>query len=100
MWPATILILWNARENKYQSDCSDPSQQEETVPWTNRSSQQLSVGNLLKAREKSWEQGAIGLGFASPWLKNWHEIFKEITKRGNRNRVISFDSRLKTALFT
>ena len=30
--------------------------------------------NLLKAREKSRVQGAIGFGFASHWLKNWHEI--------------------------
>ena len=28
--------------------------------------------NLLKAREKSRVQGAIG--FASHWLKKWHEI--------------------------
>ena len=33
--------------------------------------------NLLKAREKSRVQGAIGFGFAfaSHWLKNWREIF-------------------------
>ena len=28
--------------------------------------------NLLKAREKSRAQGAIG--FASHWLKSWHQI--------------------------
>ena len=31
---------------------------------------------LLNAREKSRLQGAIGLGFASHWLKNWGETFK------------------------
>ena len=31
--------------------------------------------NLLKRREKSRAQGAIGFGFASHWLKNWREIF-------------------------
>ena len=33
--------------------------------------------NLLKAREKSRVQGAIGFrfAFASHWLKNWREIF-------------------------
>ena len=36
---------------------------------------------LLKAREKSGAQGVIGSGFASQWLKNWHESFKPITKR-------------------
>ena len=56
--------------------------------------------NSLKAREKSREQGAIALGFASHWLKNWRECFKPITKRSNRNHVITFDSNLKTALIT
>ena len=54
--------------------------------------------NSIKAREKSRGQGAIGLGFASHWLKNWRESFKPITKRSNRSRVITFDSHLKTAL--
>ena len=53
--------------------------------------------NSLEAREKSRVQGAIGFGFASHWLKNWHESFKPITKRSNRNHVITFDGRLKTA---
>ena len=54
--------------------------------------------NWLKAREKSRAHGAIGFGFASHWLKNWHESFKPITKRSNRDHVITFDSHLKTAL--
>ena len=52
----------------------------------------------LKAWEKSRVQGVIGFGFASHWLKNWRESFKPITKRSNRNHVITFDSHLKTAL--
>ena len=43
-------------------------------------------------------RGAVGLGFASYWLKNWRESFKPITKRSNRNHVITFDSHLKTTL--
>ena len=54
--------------------------------------------NSLEAREKSRVHGAIGFGFASHWLKNWRESFKPIAKRSNRNHVITFDSRLKTAL--
>ena len=54
--------------------------------------------NSLKAREKSRVQGAIGFGLGSHWLKNWRESFKPITKRSNRNLVITFDSHLKTAL--
>ena len=54
--------------------------------------------NSLKAREESRVHGAIGFGFASHWLKNWRESFKPITKRSNRDHVITFDSHLKTAL--
>ena len=52
----------------------------------------------LEARKKSCVRGAIGFGFASHWLKNWRDSFKPITKRSNRNHVITFDSHLKTAL--
>ena len=54
--------------------------------------------NSLEAREKSRVRGAIGFGFDSHWLKNWRDSFKPITKRSNRNHVITFDSHLKTAL--
>jgi len=56
--------------------------------------------NSLKAREKWRVHGAIGFGFASHWLKIWRESFKPITKRSDRNHVISFDSHLKTTLLT
>ena len=54
--------------------------------------------NSLEAREKSLVHNASGFGFDSHWLKNWRESFKPITKCSNRNKVISFDSHLKTAL--
>ena len=54
--------------------------------------------NSLNAREKWRVHGAIGFGFAFHWLKNWRESFKPITKRSDRNHVISFDSHLKTTL--
>ena len=53
--------------------------------------------NSLEAREKSRVHGAIGFGFDSHWLQNWRESFKEglrcikpITKRSNRNHIITF----------
>ena len=52
--------------------------------------------NSLEARGESRVPGAIGFGFVSHWLKNWRE---PITKRSNRNHVITFDSHLKTALY-
>ena len=64
-------------------------------------SQFLAINcSSLKARERSRVHGAIGFGFASHWLKNWRESFRPITKRSNRNHVITFDSHLKTALIT
>ena len=61
-------------------------------------SQFLAIScNSLEAREKSRVHGAIGFGFSSHWLKN--DSFKPITKRSDRNHVITFNSHLKTALF-
>ena len=56
--------------------------------------------NSLEPREMSRVQGGIGFGFgfASHSLKYWRESFQPITKRSSRNRVITFDSHLKTAL--
>ena len=62
-------------------------------------SQFLAIAcNSLVAREKSRVHGAIGFGFAFHRLKNWRDSFKPVTKRSNRNHVITFDSHLKTAL--
>ena len=52
--------------------------------------------NLFKAREKLRVQVAIG--FPSYWLINRGVIFKTTTKHSKCNRVITFDSHLKTAL--
>lgn len=41
-----------------------------------------------------------GFGFASHWLQNWRQIFKPMTKHINRNRVITFDNHLKTAVIS
>ena len=38
-----------------------------------------------------------GFDFVSHWLKNWHEIFKPITKRRNGSREITFESDVKSA---
>ena len=37
-------------------------------------------------------------GSTPHWLKNWRESFQPITRSSNRNRVITFDSHVKTAL--
>jgi len=62
-------------------------------------SQFLAINcNSLEAGAKSRVHGANGFCFHSHWLKNRRESFKPITKRSNRNHVITFDSHLKTAL--
>ena len=55
---------------------------------------------LLKAREKSRARGASGFCFDSQWVKKWREILKPITKRSNRNHLVTLDSHLKTALIS
>ena len=54
--------------------------------------------NSAMNQSQSRVHGVIGFGFASHWLKNWRDPFGPITKRSNRNHVITFDSQLKTAL--
>ena len=56
--------------------------------------------NSPEAGEKSLVHDAIRFGFDTHWLKNWRDSFKPITKRSNRNHVMSFDSHLKTALIS
>ena len=64
----------------------------------NKSQFQAITCNSLEAWEKSRVHDAIGFGFASHWLKSCRDSFKPITKRSNRNHVITFDSHLKPAL--
>ena len=64
----------------------------------NRSELLAITCNSLEAQEKSREHGAIAFGFAPHRLKNWSESFKPITRRSNRNDVVTYDSHLKTAL--
>ena len=78
---------------RFSNDCrkSNPNQSEqrdEPIKF-------LAIScSLLKAQEKSREEGAIGFGFTSHWFKNWRESFK----LKNGIRVITFDSHFKTAL--
>ena len=101
-----VLIIISPLE-RFSNDCRKPKQKQLLQPITTeagsamKQSQFLAIiCNSLKAREKSRVHGAIGFGFAFHWLKNWRESFKPITKRRNRNHVITFDSNLKTALST
>ena len=66
-----------------------------TTGAMNQSQFLATTCNSLVAREKSRVHGVVGFGFDSHWLKNWRE---PITKRSNRNYVITFDNHLKTAL--
>ena len=92
-------------KERFSNDCRKtktkvitPTNHNRTNSAMNQSEFLAITCNSLEAREKSRVRGAIGFGFASDWLKNWRESFKPITKRSNRNHVITFDSHLKTAL--
>ena len=82
---------------QFSNDCRNTKTKAITPTNHNRSSQRdepitipSSYCNSLKAQEKSRVHGAIGFGFSSHWLKNWRESFEPITKRSNRNQVITF----------
>ena len=90
---------------QFSNDCRKPKPKQLLRPITTgansamKQSEFLAIScNLLEAREKSRVHDAIDFGFASHWLKNWRESFEPITKRCNRNHVITFDSHLKAAL--
>ena len=98
-----VCYLQNGRSNGFLERFSNGCQKTKTklLPITtgtnsamNQSQFLAIIWNLLKAREKSRVNGAIGFAFASHWLKNWRESFKPITKC----HVIAFGSHLKTAL--
>ena len=55
--------------------------------------------NSPKAREKSCTQEETIYLVLSHWLKNWREIFKPMTKYGNRNRAAPLEIYLKTVQF-
>ena len=63
------VVKWLSK-NQYQSNYSCQSQ-------SDQSEFQVIICKLLKAREKSRVQDAVGFGFgfASHWLKNWRLIF-------------------------
>ena len=57
--------------------------------------------NRRQARENARVQLAVGFGFASHWLRSWHEFFQPITERSkvkSKQMRITFDTQLKTAL--
>ena len=91
------VFKWLSK-NQNQSNYSDQSLTGANSAM-NQSQFLAIICNWLKAREESRVHGEIGFGFASHWLKNWCESFKPITKRSNRNYVITFDSHVKNALF-
>ena len=95
-WINKAVFKWLSK-NQNRRNYSDQSQQEQTARWTNHKFLAIRC-NSLEAWEKSRARGAIGFCFASHWLKNWHDSFKVITKRSDRNHVITFDSNLKTTL--
>ena len=61
-------------ENRKQSDPNDQSKQRLTSSLANEMPQ------LLEARENASDQSAVGICFASDWLKGWSGFFRRITR--------------------
>ena len=53
---------------------------------------------VTHSQHQSRVQNAIGVDFAFHWLKNCRQTFQPITERSKRNRIITFDSHLRSAL--
>ena len=75
---------------QYQSNYSDQSNSE-----MNKSEFLAITWNLLKAREKSRDQSAIGIGSASHWLKNCARLLSQSLSEAV---VITFDGHWKIGL--
>lgn len=89
------VFKWLSK-SQCQSIYPDQSQQVQTERLTNHNYWQFPE---TQSAAKVARTSAIGFGFAFHELKKSHEIFKPITKRRNRNRMITFaDSYFKIAL--
>ena len=79
-------------ENQKQSDPNDQSKQRLTSSLANEMPQ------LLEARENASDQAAVGICFASDWLKGWSGFFRRITRcsrtKANTDCLIYFDSNI------
>ena len=67
----------------------------------NQSEFEANTCNRRQVRENACEQGTIGFGFTSYWLRKWREFYQPITERSNakpKQKHITFDTQLKTAL--
>ena len=112
LWTTAPLRTWLTDDvipsiERFSNDCRKTKTKVITLTNHNRNGTNSAMNqseflvitcNSLEAREKSRVHGASGFGFASNWLKNWRESFQPITKRSNRNHVITFNSHLKSAL--
>ena len=67
----------------------------------NQSEFEASTCDRRQARENTCEQGAIGFGFASHWLRKWREFSNQsqsAMKQNQSEREITFNIQLKTIL--
>ena len=69
-----------------------------TTGTTSTMNQSQFSATRSRRGKKSLVRAAIDFDFTSHWLKNWRESFQPVTKSTNRNRVITFDNHLTTAL--
>ena len=67
----------------------------------NQSEFKANTCNRRQARENPCDQGTIGFGFTSHWLRKWREFCQTIAERNKTKQsqhAITFDTQLKTAL--
>ena len=84
------VFKWLSK-NQNQSNYSDQSQQEQTALWTNHNSQQLSATRSKRGKNHAYMVRFVLVLLLIGW-KTGRDSFKRITKRSNRNGVITFES--------
>ena len=90
---------------RFSNDCRKTKTKAITLTNHNRNGQRdepITIPSnyleLARSAGKITRTWCDWLRFCSHWLKYWRDSFKPITKRSNRNHVITFDSQLKTDL--
>ena len=89
------VFKWLSKHQN-QSNYSDQSQQEQAARWTNHNSEQLSVTCSKRGKNHAYMARLVLVLILIGWITG--ASLAPITKRSNRNHVITFDSHLKTVL--
>ena len=90
------VFKWLSKNQNQSNNYCDQSQQEQTARWTNHNSWQSPVTRSKRGKNHAYMVRMVLVLLLIDWKPG--TSLKPITKRSNRNHVITFDSHLKIAL--